>query len=107
MNPFKEGPENLNSPDKTRNKEAITKLREELKILTDSGTLVIDLEKWVQEGRLPLGERGDILIDVMPNHIDNVRQYLDSETDYTIVKDGPGPRHKDKGGYWFVLKLNK
>ena len=105
--------ENTGSLDKDKIKEAISKLREELKILTDSGTLVINLEKWMEEGSLPLGERGDILLDVIPDQIKNLRQYLGSEKDYTIVKDGPGPRYevdeagKASGGYWFVLKLNK
>ena len=94
------------SPNQERINTAVTKLREELKILTDSNTLVISLEKWIQEGHLPLGEKGDILIDVMRDQINSVKQYLDSEKEYLIVKDGPGPRYETGGGYWFVIKLN-
>lgn len=86
-------------------KTAIAKLQEELKDLTDTGTLVIDLEKWIEQGRLPLGESGDILVDVLPTFVNDVRDYLNLEKEYTIVKEGPGPRHNTGGGYWFVLKL--
>lgn len=107
MKSFEQRGDNIESPDRNRIKESITKLREELKILTDPGTLVIDLEKWIEEGRLPLGEQGDILIDVMRDHADDVREYLGSETEYIIVKDGPGPRYETGGGYWFVIKLDR
>ncbi|MEI6627343.1 MAG: hypothetical protein WCL61_01990 [bacterium] len=107
MKPFKREVTGPELSEENRIKEAVIKLREELKILTGLGTLVFELKEWINQGHLPLGESGDILIDAIPSQVDSVREYLGSEKEYILVKEGPGPRYATGGGYWFILNLNK
>jgi len=91
-----------------RRLSVMEKLRHELRELFGAAILVIDMTSLgaaKTQNALPPEERGDILVQT-GHDINDIRRYLESETDFKIIKEGHG-LVLTKSDIAFYLKLTE
>ncbi len=85
----------------------VLRLRGELKELFSPSIMVIDMEERNQEPDPPQNGHADIIVDVKnKSEVDDVREFLRTESDLSIIAEGPSPV-LNREDHAFYLRVNE